>query len=73
MNFIRTTHDEQGQWRPLMPAAWQFWQREGGVAVQHLPEAGGLTLAEVVEIRLFGRQKAKRKQTDLSRTLGTLR
>ena len=39
VQFIRTTHDENGRWRSFSPAATTFWQEHGGViGIQLRPE-----------------------------------
>jgi len=39
VQFIRTTHDQNGRWHPFPPAATAFWQQHGGViGIQLRPE-----------------------------------
>jgi hypothetical protein len=47
MKFIRTTHDENGQWRPFSPAAWQFWQAHGSLVGQIIRPETALSFEEI--------------------------
>ena len=48
VQFIRTTHDQNGRWLTFPPAATVFWQQHGGVIGIQLRHEQPLTLAQLL-------------------------
>lgn len=48
--YLRTTHDDHAQWRPLSPTVRAYWQAKGHLIGEVLRPETALTLAEVVVV-----------------------